>query len=448
MNSVCYIHPSSSKSASHWVIPAGIFGLINLIKREGFKVIGLNYPMELDLDRGFSIEDWLEKQKADFYLVDIHWFVHAKGASFIIENVKKVNPHAYVVVGGLTASVFAEDLMALIPGIDFIIQGDSEMPMVNLLKALSEGQALDKIPNLYYRVGDTLVKNKARFILENFSDISYGDAVFLQNSEHIPDYLFPGRTKRRGFWLVNGRGCIYSCPACGGARKNGEEIFGRNYLLKREVNDLLADIDNLKSLNLDSINLTHDICSFGIEYYEKFLNEFATRFEYLSVYNEIWQLPSNEFVNAIVSADICKRTELAITVHSGNENVRMKYGKFYTNNQLLEIIEKCAKKNIVTQVYFSRFLQGDSYETLKETFNLIKSINNICKDTKLLNVFYEILIPDPCSEITTNKNKKEIFNEYINWKSGEFNDFYKKLFLKVDGRQHILDQKIVNMLQN
>ncbi len=447
MNRVCYIHPSSSKAASHWVIPAGIFGLIDLIQKEGFKVDGLNYPMELDLDEKFSVSDWLYNHPSDFYLVDIHWFVHVRGANFIIEEVKRINPGAIIIAGGLTASVFAEYLMESIQGIDYIVCGDSEEPLVDLLKTLRDRRETDRISNLYYRTAGTVAKSRSSFILDSFKGISYGNTEFLQNAVNIPEYSFPGRTERRGFWLVNGRGCLFNCPACDGSKGNSQKVYGRNSILKRDISDILSDVEKLEHLKLDNINFTHDICSFGAEYYKELLYSFAARFKAIGIYNEAWQLPSMEFIKSAAGEGFGNRMELAITVHSGNAGVRKNNGKLYTSESLINIIEACTRENIITQIYFSRFLRDETYETLKDTFNLIKTIKRITNDSKLVNVYYEILIPDPCSGITPYKTKRQVFDEYINWKSEVFNDFYERLQSGVKGKQYILDQKIINLLQ-
>ncbi len=449
MNRVCYLHPSSSNAASHWVIPAGIFGLVDLIQKENFYIEGLNYPMELDLDDKFSVEEWLCSHPADFYLVGIHWYVHVKGADFLINTIRRINPNAIVISGGLTASIFPEYLMELITGIDYILCGDSEKPIVDLLKVLRDrkNQEMDMIPNLYYRWSDTVKKSKCNFILESFSEICFGNTGFLHNNYHIANYSFPGRTKKRAFWLVNGRGCLYNCPACGGAKDCTKEVYGRNHIIKRNIDDILSDVEMLNSLKLDNINFTHDICSFGTEYYRELLDSFGTRFKNIGIYNEVWQLPSIDFIKSTEELGFSGKMELAITAHSGNENIRKSNGKFYTNKELINVIEACTRNNIITHIYFSRYLTDETYETLKDTYKLIQTIKEIAGDFKLVNVYYEALIPDPCSNIISNKDKRYNFNKYINWKSDIFNDVYKELVNGLTGKQYILDQKIINLLQ-
>lgn len=448
MSKACYIHPSGSDMPSHWVMPAGVFGLMDLIKRSGIRVIGLNYPMELSINPGFSLRKWLYSNPAEYYLVGIHWFVHSKGACDVIKVIKEVNPDGKLIVGGTTATLFPRRLMELIPEIDFIVCGDSEEPLPALLNALDSGMDYKIIPNLCYREGNRIIENEVRFALSDFSDIKFSSYDFLHNAENYPLYSYPGILfEERSYWLVNGRGCIYDCPACGGAREVNEAAYKRNGLLVRSVDSVIEDIECLKPRKLDVIKLTHDICSFGSSYYKEFLKKYNELEPKMILYNEFWQLPDCEFIESAIRSGLTGRLQTAVTAYSGDEALRRSYGKFFSNKELLEAIEMCIRGNFLVRLYFSRFIPEDSYNTLKATLRLIEEISKIALGSRFVEIYYEPILADPCSKITCINSRDEIFDEYINWNNNSRNKLYKKMTSALGAREKILDKKIVKILE-
>lgn len=433
----------------HWVMPAGILGLVDLIKRYGFEIIGLNYPMELSINEKFSIRNWLKAEYADFYLVGIHWFVHSRGARDLIKLIKEIHPKSIIIVGGMTAGLFPRQFLDLIPEIDYIISGDAEEPLIRLLQALREGRTVEDVPNLYYRLEGKPFNNKSRFVLKDFGTISYGDIEFLHFAEHYPRYSYPrALLDERSLWLVNGRGCIYECPTCGGARKISRDIFGRNGLLRRSVDSVIADIKKLLSLDLDFIKLTHDISAFGKKYYEKFLGIYAKQGWEMGIYNEFWQLPQFKFLQTITQQGLATKFHLAVTVHSGDEKIRKKYGKYFSNKELLDMVEFCLKEKMTLTLFFSRYLFDDNENTLKSTLQLIHKIKNGSRHNNLLRFCYEPIVVDPCSKLTSHKSEDEIFYTYFNWNSLPVDIFYGRSLENITMKEHLLDRKIFEMVNS
>lgn len=449
MSKVCYIHPSSSDRASHWVMPAGVFGLVDLIRKKGFEVIGLNYPMELSLNPCFSLKEWLESNLSQYYLVGMHWFVHSKGANEIINTIKQVNPKAKIIVGGISATLFSTCILKKIKNIDYLICGDAEEPLPELLDALDKNMNITDIPNLIYRTGDVLIKSSNKYVLKDFSNIKYATLDFLSHSEYYLKYSYPSFLKEeKSFWLLNGRGCIYDCPGCSGAAGS---IYNSNHsvrLLKRNLENVLSDISDLMKLNLNFIKLTHDLSSMGREYYSAFLNQYYKISKTTALYNECWQLPSHEFIDSAIQAGLEGRLELAVTVYSGSIETREKYGKHYSNRELIESIEHCIKGRFTVKLFFSRFLPGETYNSLKATLMLINELNKIKYKTNLIEIFYEPFLADPCSKMTLDRSIEEIFEEYINWDNDPDKKLYAMMTENYTGREIIIDKKIIECIKN
>src|SRR5581483_1377182 len=134
---ILYIHPSKlpvdkpvdwSRGASPYLLaPMGVVGLANALRQKGFDVVGLNYPMEVALDPTFRLVPWLRRQSdVRLAMIDLHWYEHAYGAMDVMRACKHVWPDVPVLLGGLTASRFYDEIMAQFDAVDFLVRGDPE----------------------------------------------------------------------------------------------------------------------------------------------------------------------------------------------------------------------------------------------------------------------------------------------------------------------------------
>ncbi len=442
MSKVCYIHPSgSSEFPSHWVMPAGIFAILDKIQKSEFEVIALNYPMEWFLDRNFNIEKWIFNNQCKYYLVGMHWYVHLRNALQIIELIKKLLPDSIIIVGGITASLCYKSIFTECKNIDYLIKGDGEEAILQLISFLENGKDVSNIPNICFLKENKLYWNENQYQMMCFDGLSYSNIQYLLHYKVYPFFSYRRMMKKeRSFWLVNGRGCLCNCIGCDGA-KNGkyskENHIAKNFVV-RNIEDVCRDIEQLTELKLNYIKLTHDICFFGESYCALFFSKLKN--EDIKIYNECWQLPNDKFYEIIEYHHFNNRIVLAITIHSGDEHLRARYGKCYTNEELIKNIEMCLKLNIRIQLFFSRFLDGETPYTLSQTFSLINEI--IIKDKKnLIKIIYEPLIADPFSKMQTYKEDINL-TTLIEYSEKIIIDGYDTEQLEMN----ILDKKIIREL--
>ncbi|WP_455716922.1 B12-binding domain-containing radical SAM protein [Anaerosporobacter sp.] len=429
---------------------AGIFGILDKIQKRGFEVEALNYPMEVYLDETFCLEKWLLSHKADYYLVGLHWFVHARGAYEVINRIRNSNSEAIIIVGGITASLFHELLMRDFKSIDYIIDGDGEEPIPMLVEALESKKDIDNIANLVYRKENKIIKSERKYILNNFEGFEYSNYSFLKNKEHYAEFSYPGIIlEEKSLWLVNGRGCIYNCIGCGAARRArlGETYYCKEALICRNVDDVIQDIYNLRSFELDYIKLTHDFSSMGEKYYEEFFSRYKALSIETKIYNEFWQIPSEDFINKCTENGLSGRLDCTITAFTGDESMRKKLGKVFTNTELIECLNLCLDAHFTVKLYFSRFLPDENAISLLQTFKLIQTILNLDKSTQLIQIFYEGYLADPCSIMLEDVMLEDNYDIYINWESKNNGKVFQKMVHSLDGKSQLIDKKIINLLK-
>lgn len=178
---VLYIHPPAlNNKAEYLYIPTGIIGLLNLLSDKGFEVVGVNIPLEKLIDQTFSIESYLRSIDAKITMIDLHWSVHSYDALNIAKYVKSINPNTKTILGGYTASLFATEIMSKFKYIDYIIYGDAEKPLCELVSSIVKNKSekdLKNIPNIIYRSKECVKRSNSIWHMTKFyfNQLNYGE---------------------------------------------------------------------------------------------------------------------------------------------------------------------------------------------------------------------------------------------------------------------------------
>ena len=134
---VLYVHPTRSLDTTLYsFFPMGVVGLVNLIKSKGYSVYGINYGIEKSIDDNYSLIDELKNIDYKVLMLDLHWYEHAYGAIEIAKISKEINPSVPIIIGGITSTIFAKEILENFSCIDYILKGDSEKPLTDLIDFL------------------------------------------------------------------------------------------------------------------------------------------------------------------------------------------------------------------------------------------------------------------------------------------------------------------------
>jgi len=131
--------------------PIGFTSIVEYLVRAGYRVRIVNLAARMLSNRNFDAEKMIKRLSASVFGIDLHWMVHCHGAIEVARLVKRHHPEAKVVVGGLSASYFYEELLQY-PEIDYVIRGDStEEPLRQLMESVMKGREPKEVPNLVWR---------------------------------------------------------------------------------------------------------------------------------------------------------------------------------------------------------------------------------------------------------------------------------------------------------
>ena len=432
---VLYLHPAKQEvdarydryiaSPTYPLIPVGVLGLANMLIEEGLPLRGVNLPLELVMQPSFSLRQWLVRQgRPGLIMIDLHWYEHCFGALDVARTCKAVFPETPVVVGGLTASRFARSILAGFDEVDYVIRGDAERPL-KLLAGLccsgaASGASLARIPNLSYRDGGHVRENSQTYVATT-ADLDRLDFVSLRFLQHSESYaaiqytgaglVRPEQPQLKGHWLSIGRGCVYNCSFCGGARSTQRKLAGRDGIVLRSVERTLDDIARLKALGVHQVSLSLDPAIIGPHFWGPLFAGLRDRGLRIGIYNEFFQLPSEEFLSSFAEVSDRSHTEVAISPLSGNEHVRRRNGKLFSNQELFRTLDWLRARELPLYVYFSLNLPGETPKTFEETLRVAEQIGRRYP-ARLLRMINKCHTLDPGSPMSDTPSRFDVQPQY------------------------------------
>lgn len=128
--------------------------------------------------------------------------------------VKKVDSEIKTVVGGQHFTALADESLKTYQEIDFVIRGEGEITLYELIKSLDENRPISDVKGLSFRNNDHIIHNSSRPFIGNLDDLPFPGYHFVE--EHMKKYNFKMMAhKGAGYALVEAsRGCPHKCTFC------------------------------------------------------------------------------------------------------------------------------------------------------------------------------------------------------------------------------------------
>ena len=422
---VLYIHSTKDPrkhpqgNTYYGIMPMGIIGILNTLIKNGVSVLGVNIAIEKALDPDFDIGEFLSGINYKILLTDLHWYEHSFGTLYIAEQSKKIHPLSWVIIGGYTSTIYAEEILTNFNCVDYITVGDCDKPLPELVyKLLSEKMTeINTIPNLVYRNNNITVRSKIKWIQESISTIDFVNTDFFWHSEYIPYITTTGAKKIAShYWLLIARGCKYNCSYCCGANSNMNDLFQRCNILLRSPKEIANDFNYLTEHGIKRICPSHDIQMFGSDFYCELFHEIGKQKTRPGMYLECFQLPDEKFLDAISEVFDLDNLVLAISPISGNEQLRKSNGKLFSNKRFIEILEYIKQKRIRLQLYYTLNIYGETKQQFLDTYNQMSYIINEMGLAKK-SVFYQSVIIDPLAGMRNIEGIDVKYNSFMDYYS-------------------------------
>ncbi len=125
---------------------------------------------------------------------------------------KQVNEDIVTIVGSQHFTVLAQEVLETNSQLDFIVRGEGEITLVELLKSLDSRKSLKQVNGISYRENEKVVHTPDRPKISNLDSLPFPGYNFVR--EHMEKYRFPAGRDLPYALVEGGRGCEHSCSFC------------------------------------------------------------------------------------------------------------------------------------------------------------------------------------------------------------------------------------------
>lgn len=354
------------ESTRQFIIPpVGMLSIAEYLDRDGYHVIVDNIGERMIASESFEVEKHIANYSAKVYAIGLHWSVHSQGAIELARLCKKLHPDAMVVIGGLTATVFHEEILSKYAFVDAVIRGEAEKPFVAYMKALENHGNLDAVPNLTFR--DPAGETKIVPLTAPCADLDEFEFTRLDLLEPKAAIFPKGMPSHWSIPIC--RGCVYNCVGCGGSAYSYGNYLGRKKPAFRSPEKIVQDIRRLCEQGIQRVFLFQDPRMGGKDYWSRLVTSLQNaEFKLSQLTLELFSPASEEYIREL--SKIRVPLVLTISIESGVENVRRSHGRAYTNEELFRTIELCKTYGIALGIFSMIPLANDTTRTIKETWEI------------------------------------------------------------------------------
>jgi B12-binding domain/radical SAM domain protein len=357
--------PSSSVFEMY---PMGLTTIAGHLEEEGFNVEIVNVAYRMLADRGYDAEAEIARLDPAIFGIDLHWLPHAHGGIELAKIVKRYHPNTPVILGGLSASYYYEELLGY-PCVDMVMRGDStEGPMLKLMQTLRTGGSLADVPNLAWKTAEgTIVANPFSHVPDSIDDIPLPNYSYVMRS--VLKYGSLANVIPCEGWLdypitavLTARGCTQNCSICGGSRSAYRQICNRSKPAFRSPETLVQDILRIQEFSTAPIFLVHDLRQGGRRHAERFFELLARERIRNELVFELFFPAGDEFFARVAQA--APRFSVEMTLESHQEEIRRLNGKLPCSNAEIEATLDSALRHGVNRidVFFMAGLPKQRYE--------------------------------------------------------------------------------------
>ncbi|MBW2525576.1 MAG: cobalamin-dependent protein [Deltaproteobacteria bacterium] len=404
---VLLIHEGKAQAADCPIhlLPMGLVSMADWVSRSGHPAEILHLPLERALDSQFDLPRAVERAGAEWICFDLHWHQQSHAVIEAARAVRQAHSGARIVLGGYTASAFAEEILELFDFVDYVIRGDGEVPLVRLIEAVDAGSTLAEVPNLTYRTGSGVARSAelhvngaedlAQYSFTSFERVRhhryYTQAGMMEGGIRLGEPLEPGI-----FYCNCGRGCPYDCLFCGGARRAQLLMGGRERFVYRPVDAMVRDLRRMADHNLDTwYNTFHPTPdeSYFLELFDRIRREGLG----ISMIHECLHLPSDSFLQSFAQT-FGERSRLDIVVLAGSESLRRRNkDNYFSNEELFDCLERVEPHGIDLDLCF---LTGLPFEQEADVGQAIELAREVGRRFSNVDVNAEILAIEPLSAMS------------------------------------------------
>lgn len=334
-----------------------------------------------------------------------------------------------IVAGGLHITIHAASILAECPSIDWIVQGEAEESLVQLVETLkTKSYEFNKIDGLAYRVnGEVVVNPKKRFI-QDVDGIPFPAYDLIDMEDYYVDTSDWHNPKGLSFNMsapiISSRSCPNRCSFCSAYMSMGPKWRARTarnvvdeieywYHTYQQTHFSFMD-DNLTLDKARTLDICNEVVGRNLNIQFETPNGLSLRT--LDV----------EVLDALVSAGLVR---ISLAIESGSDFIRNKIMRKHVRREKIYEVVGLTKKyeHLYVKAFFIIGMPEETKETLMDTYDMIKEID-------VDRIYLQNIVPFSGTEVFEQALRDNLLVDVDAaniFKSGAmYNTNYNRIFIK------------------
>ncbi len=351
----------------------------------------------------------------------------------LIRDLKAHFPNAVLIAGGEHATAAPELCLKQSP-LNYIVLGEGEEVIYDLITALKHQNSVEAIAGLAYNDNGNIVLTKRRKRIKEIEDLPWPAWHLFPLESYFNNKMSHGIYRGRTLPIMATRGCPYDCTFC-----SSPQMWGRNYYM-RSPKDFVDELEHLNQkynvTNFDLFDLTAIIVKkWIIETCQEIIDRKL---------NITFQLPSGTRAEAIdfeVATALKKAgcSNITYAPESGSKKVLKTIKKKVELNKMLFSIKQSNQAGINIHLNMIIGFPEDTHKDILSTlWFLIRCSWNGANDMAMA-----VFTPYPGSEMFQELNRQgkldlfddrtliEIIESYDLWPSKVYSQQVNPFFIKL-----------------
>jgi radical SAM superfamily enzyme YgiQ (UPF0313 family) len=296
----------------------------------------------------------------------------------VIQDVKRLAPQVFTVMGGPHVTFCAAQTLAACPALDAVVIGEGERTIVELSRAAAAGGGLESVNGIAWRSPNGIRFTAPRDFIRDI------DTLPMPARRRLP----LGRYRALGMpiSMTTSRGCPHRCIFCVGRRMVGARV--RCHSPARVVDELAY----LATLGFHQVNLADDLFTADPRRCMAVCDEIRRRG--LGIRWTAFARVDSVSHELLVQMKAAGCTAVSFGIESGNADILKKIKKSITLPQAVTAVKMCSQAGVTPMASFILGLPGETPETLRETLAFGKRL-----EEEGLVYGFHILAPFPGTEV-------------------------------------------------
>ena len=274
---------------------------------------------------------------------------------------------AYTLLVGPHVSALPEETLNLNDQIDGVARKEYEYTVLELARALQNGDALSSIKGLTYRENGEIIHNPERPLPDDLDNLPFVSMAYKKHLEYR-DYFY-AHSKHPIVTLITGRGCPHECVYC-----VYPQVFNSRRLRNRSVKNVIDEVEYVLNEfpDVQEIMFEDDTLTINKKRARAFANEIIERglkFEWSANSRADVDLDTMKILRKAGARLFC------VGVESGDQDVLDQMKKKLKVEQIRQFFSDAKKAGILIHGCFLVGNPGETKDTLEKTLCFAKELN-------------------------------------------------------------------------